>query len=93
MGVVRSMWNGLVNSPRGFMRLNQGGIGAVLLDLFLPDSQGIETFDKLFIAASDVPILILGGNGNEALAKEALMYGAVMRQSLEDVECCGFWML
>jgi diguanylate cyclase (GGDEF)-like protein/PAS domain S-box-containing protein len=43
--------------------------------LSLPDSQGIETFDKLFSAAPDVPILVLG-NGNEALAKEAVGRGA-----------------
>ena len=51
----------------GLARLSKGGIDAVLLELSLPDSQGIETFDKLFASAPDVPILILG-NGNEALA-------------------------
>src|ERR1700688_3006296 len=57
-------------------RLNKGGIDAVLLELSLPDSHGIETFDKLFTAAPDVPILILGGNANEALAKQAVGRGA-----------------
>jgi diguanylate cyclase (GGDEF)-like protein/PAS domain S-box-containing protein len=60
----------------GLSRLNRGGIDAVLLELSLPDSHGIETFDKLFIAAPDVPILILGGNANEALAKQAVGRGA-----------------
>ena len=59
----------------GLAHLSKGGIDAVLLELSLPDSQGIETFDKLFSAAPDVPILILG-NGNEALAKEAVGRGA-----------------
>jgi diguanylate cyclase (GGDEF)-like protein/PAS domain S-box-containing protein len=59
----------------GLERLRKRGIDAVLLELSLPDSQGIETFDKLFAAAPDVPILILG-NGNEALAKEAVGRGA-----------------
>jgi diguanylate cyclase (GGDEF)-like protein/PAS domain S-box-containing protein len=59
----------------GLARLNKGGIDAVLLELSLPDSHGIETFDKLFASAPDVPILILG-NGNEALAKEAVAHGA-----------------
>jgi diguanylate cyclase (GGDEF)-like protein/PAS domain S-box-containing protein len=59
----------------GLARLSKGGIDAVLLELSLPDSHGIETFDKLFSAAPDVPILILG-NGNEALAKEAVGHGA-----------------
>jgi diguanylate cyclase (GGDEF)-like protein/PAS domain S-box-containing protein len=59
----------------GLARLNKKGIDAVLLELSLPDSHGIETFDKLFAAAPDVPILILG-NGNEAIAKEAVGRGA-----------------
>src|SRR6202795_484724 len=60
----------------GVTRLNKGGIDAVLLELSLPDSPGIETFDKLFIVAPDIPILILGGNANEALAKQAVGRGA-----------------
>jgi diguanylate cyclase (GGDEF)-like protein/PAS domain S-box-containing protein len=56
--------------------LDKGGIDAVLLELSLSDSHGIETFDKLFIAAPDIPILILGGNANEALAKQAVGRGA-----------------
>ncbi len=52
------------------------GIDAVLLELSLPDSQGMETFDKLFTVAPYIPILILGGHGNEALAKEAVGRGA-----------------
>jgi diguanylate cyclase (GGDEF)-like protein/PAS domain S-box-containing protein len=59
----------------GLERLSKKGIDAVLLELSLPDSRGIETFDKLFTVAPDVPILILG-NGNEALAKEAVGRGA-----------------
>src|SRR5438046_3354596 len=60
----------------GLARLIKGGIDAVLLELSLPDSHGIKTFDKLFSAAPEGPILILGGNDNEALAKEALGRGA-----------------
>src|ERR1700687_2866863 len=60
----------------GIERLSKRGIAAVLLALSLPDSRGIETFDKLFTAAPDVRILILGLNANEALAKEAVGRGA-----------------
>src|ERR1700730_15279274 len=60
----------------GLARLSKRGIAAVLLALSLPDSHGIETFDKLFTAAPDVPILILGGNVPEALAREAVGRGA-----------------
>src|SRR6202158_1973183 len=60
----------------GVTRLNKGGVDAVLLELSLPDSHGIETFDKLFIAAPDIPILIIGGKANESLAKQAVGRGA-----------------
>jgi diguanylate cyclase (GGDEF)-like protein/PAS domain S-box-containing protein len=60
----------------GLERLKTKGIAAMLIELSLPDSQGIATFDSLFTAASDVPILILGGDVNEALAKEAVGRGA-----------------
>jgi hypothetical protein len=37
----------------------------------------METFDALFSVAPDVPILILGGNLDEKLAKEAVARGAL----------------
>jgi diguanylate cyclase (GGDEF)-like protein/PAS domain S-box-containing protein len=60
----------------GLQLLKKEKIAAVLLQLSLPDSLGIEMFDKLFTAAPDIPILILGGDQNEALAKEAVGRGA-----------------
>ena len=60
----------------GLERLSKGGIAAVLLDLFLPDSQGINTFGMLTLAAPCVPILVLGGLGDEDIAKEAVNRGA-----------------
>jgi diguanylate cyclase (GGDEF)-like protein/PAS domain S-box-containing protein len=60
----------------GLERLAKKGIAAVLLQLSLHDSNGIETFDNLFSAAPDIPILILGGDANEALAKQAVARGA-----------------
>jgi len=47
----------------------------VLLDLNLPDSQGAETFRKLLASAPDVPVVILSGQDDEALAKKALHQG------------------
>ena len=61
---------------QGLERLSKKGIAAILLDLSLPDSEGIATFDKLFATSPDVPILILAGDGSEALAKEAVSRGA-----------------
>jgi diguanylate cyclase (GGDEF)-like protein/PAS domain S-box-containing protein len=52
------------------------GIAAVLVDLFLPDSQGIETFDRLFRAAPHVPILVLSAPQHEDIARMAVQQGA-----------------
>src|ERR1700683_2500733 len=60
----------------GIERLRNGGIGAVVLDLTLPDSNGIETFDKLYRASPRVPILILTGPGAEGTARQAVKRGA-----------------
>jgi DNA-binding NarL/FixJ family response regulator len=60
----------------GLNRLAQGGIDAILLDLGLPDSQGLNTFEKTYAVAPKVPILILTANDNDALALEAVSKGA-----------------
>jgi diguanylate cyclase (GGDEF)-like protein/PAS domain S-box-containing protein len=51
-------------------------VAAVLLDLFLPDSSGIETFDRLFQAAPQIPILILTAVSDEGTAQLAVQRGA-----------------
>jgi diguanylate cyclase (GGDEF)-like protein/PAS domain S-box-containing protein len=60
----------------GIERLRHGGVGAVLLDLSLPDSRGIETLDKLLVAAPGVPILILSEADTEQVARQAVQRGA-----------------
>jgi diguanylate cyclase (GGDEF)-like protein/PAS domain S-box-containing protein len=52
------------------------GVAAVLVDLYLPDSRGIETFDRLFQAAPQIPILVLIGASDEAIARLAVQRGA-----------------
>ena len=48
----------------------------VLLDLSLPDSQGLETLDEVRASAPDVPVVVLTGNADEALGFEAVKRGA-----------------
>src|ERR1700682_965490 len=60
----------------GIERLRRGGVGAVVLDLTLPDSHGVETFDKIFQASSRVPILILSEADAEEMARQAVQRGA-----------------
>jgi diguanylate cyclase (GGDEF)-like protein/PAS domain S-box-containing protein len=57
-------------------RQGRGGTDAVLLDLFLPDSHGIETFNRLFHAAPQIPILVLSAAQDEEIAKLAVQHGA-----------------
>ncbi len=53
-----------------------GEIDAVLVDLTLPDSEGIATFDAIMDADAEMPIMILSANEEEALAIEAVQRGA-----------------
>ena len=53
----------------GIERLRAGGIVAVLVDLFLPDSSGSQTLDKIVLAAPDIPILVLT-DGDETIATQ-----------------------
>lgn len=57
-------------------RLADGGIDAVLLDLGLPDSKGLETFDQARAQAPAVPIIVLTGLGDEAVALKMVQDGA-----------------
>jgi diguanylate cyclase (GGDEF)-like protein/PAS domain S-box-containing protein len=52
------------------------GIGAMLVDLLLPDCQGIATFDRLFHAAPQIPILVLSAAQDEEVAKLSVQHGA-----------------
>ena len=61
---------------KGLERLQEGGIDVVLLDLTLPDSQGIDTFERAVVAAPDVPIIVMTGIDDSALALKAVGDGA-----------------
>jgi signal transduction histidine kinase/HPt (histidine-containing phosphotransfer) domain-containing protein len=49
---------------------------AVLLDLSLPDSQGLATLERVLAAAPAVPVLVLTGLADQQLATEAIAKGA-----------------
>ena len=51
-------------------------IAAIVVDLFLSDSQGIETFDSLLHASPHVPILVLSHLRDEDVARLAVQRGA-----------------
>lgn len=70
----------------GLARLAKGGVDVVLLDLFLPDSQGIATFDWVFGAARHVPIVVLTNRDGEDAAREAVQRGAKDRFLKEHID-------
>jgi diguanylate cyclase (GGDEF)-like protein/PAS domain S-box-containing protein len=81
-GAFRVEWVRLCSE--GVRRLEEDKLGghgpdaiaAVLVDLFLPDSRGIETFDRLFRLAPQIPILVLSASQDEEVANLAVQRGA-----------------
>jgi PAS domain S-box-containing protein len=60
----------------GLDSLRDNTIDIILLDLMLPDSQGIDTFLAMQTESVRTPIIILTGLDDEELAVEALRHGA-----------------
>ena len=60
----------------GLARLEAGGIDAILLDLVLPDSQELATFERVKATVPNIPVLVLTGLDDEILAEEAVAAGA-----------------
>lgn len=57
-------------------RLNSGKYDVILLDLGLPDSDGIETYERIAEAAPELPVVVLSGTGDSALAFQTVERGA-----------------
>jgi len=69
----------LVHAERlstGLKRLAKGGIDLILLDLSLPDSEGLVTLNKVYSRAPEVAIVVLTTLYDEDLAVAALQEGA-----------------
>jgi PAS domain S-box-containing protein len=60
----------------GLDHLSRNDFDIILLDLSLPDSQGLSTIDKVRLHAPDVPIVVLTGLDNEDMAMQAVQAGA-----------------
>ena len=57
-------------------RLGGEDIAMILLDLKLPDGQGLDTFDQVFEAAPNALILVLCAARDEEIARQAVQRGA-----------------
>jgi PAS domain S-box-containing protein len=60
----------------GLARLAEHPFDVVLADLSLPDSQGFATFERVYEAARDEPIVVLTGLDDEEVALRAMRTGA-----------------
>ena len=60
----------------GIERASQGELDAVLLDLSLPDGTGLETLSRARAKITTIPIIVMTGYKDEALALTALKQGA-----------------
>jgi serine phosphatase RsbU (regulator of sigma subunit) len=56
--------------------LGNGGFDVVLSDLSVPDSSGLETFQRLHARAPHVPIIVLSGLNDTTVALNAVHQGA-----------------
>jgi signal transduction histidine kinase/DNA-binding response OmpR family regulator len=61
---------------QGLERLEQGGVDLVILDLGLPDSQGLETFMQVNKKVPNLPVVVLTGLADENLGLAAVRQGA-----------------
>ncbi len=61
---------------KGLLNLEQDAIDAILLDLALPDSHGIDTFRAIIQHAPTIPVVILTVTVDEALREEVVQEGA-----------------
>jgi len=56
--------------------LGQNKVEVILLDLGLPDSQGLETLRKIYAQATELPIVVLTGLNDEMIGVQAVNEGA-----------------
>ena len=59
----------------GLASLTREAPSVVLLDLNLPDSHGAETFRRVMEHSPNVPVVVLSGQDDEALAMKAVHQG------------------
>ncbi len=60
----------------GLERIERGSIDVLLLDLSMPESQGIQTFISVRNKTNNIPIVVLTGLNEHTVALEAVKLGA-----------------
>lgn len=65
------------NLAQGLERIKKGGIDVILMDLVLPDTQGIAAFLRIYPKAGNIPIIALVQQADEELGQLAVEKGAL----------------
>ena len=76
VGVARFDLECVDRLSTGLERLDGGGIDVTLLDLGLPDSEGLDTFVRVHAQVPQIPIVVLTGVTDEVVGVEAVREGA-----------------
>ena len=66
----------LLRMSEAVVHLAKGAVDVVLLDLGLPDGHGLDTVRRAHAAAPGVPVIVLTGLDDDALAAAAMAEGA-----------------
>src|SRR3984957_15304304 len=66
----------LLRMTDALAHLAKGGVDVVLLDMGLPDAHGLDTVRRAHAMAPNVPLIVITGLDDEALAAEAMKEGA-----------------
>ena len=66
----------LLRMTEAVAHLEKGGVDILLLDMGLPDGHGLDTVRRAQAAAPHVPVIVLTGLNDEALAAQAMKEGA-----------------
>lgn len=74
--LCRVHWVDLVSKARQWLEEHPGEVDLVLLDLFLPDSRGMDTILNFKTFIPGTPIVALTGLDEKEMAREAIKKGA-----------------
>jgi two-component system, NtrC family, nitrogen regulation response regulator NtrX len=64
------------NGPEGLEKFSAGKYDVVLLDIKMPEMDGMEVLDNMMQIAPDIPVIMISGHGNIDTAVEAIKKGA-----------------
>src|ERR1035438_2542929 len=68
----------LVDTGRACLeRMKSGGIDVLLIDLMLPDIDGLLVLNQLAIRGDPTPVIVVSGHGHNEMAVKAMRAGAI----------------